>query len=392
MNLSAIKGGKMKTFLVAELSANHGGSLQIALDSISAARDSGADAIKLQTYTPDCLSLDCDLPHFKIKGTLWAEQKYYDLYKSAQMPWEWHSELFSHAKKCGLICFSSPFSARGVEFLKELNCEIFKIASFEVVDLDFVRLCAKSGKKVILSKGIATFSEIIEALSACVEGILEARGEIDSIESSGIESKNNIESSKNLREFSSPKIAALPDITLLQCTSSYPAPQEGANLSLLPKMQKELGAFVENLSGGKVSFGVGLSDHTMGVNAAICATSLGARVIEKHFILDKSIKSADAAFSIDPSEFETLAKSVRSVELLLGDGSYELNEKQKQGRAFARSLFAVNDISKGEIFSLENVKSLRPGIGLAPRYLGQILGKKAKRDIKRGMPLEMCDL
>lgn len=376
----------MKTFLVAELSANHGGSLQIALDSISAARDSGADAIKLQTYTPDCLSLDCDLPHFKIKGTLWADQKYYDLYKSAQMPWEWHNELFSHAKKCGLVCFSSPFSARGVEFLKELNCEIFKIASFEVVDLDFVRLCAKSGKKVILSKGIATFSEIIEALSACVEGILEARG------ADSIESKNNIESSKISREFSSPKIAALPDITLLQCTSSYPAPQEGANLSLLPKMQNELGAFVENLSGGKVSFGVGLSDHTMGVNAAICATALGARVIEKHFILDKSIKSADAAFSIDPSEFETLARSVRSAELLLGSATYELNEKQKQGRAFARSLFAVRDIVEGEIFSLENVKSLRPGIGLAPRYLGQILGKKAKREIKRGMPLEMGDL
>lgn len=327
-----------EVFLVAELSANHNQDKQLALETIKAAKLSGANAIKLQTYTPDCMSLDCDRGDFKIKGTLWEGKNFYALYKEAMTPWEWHEELFSYAKSLGLVCFSSPFSKKGVDFLESLGNPIYKVASFEIVDLELVAYMARTKKPIILSKGIATYEEICEAIKVCKEN-------------------------------------GASDITLLQCTSAYPAPINEANLSLLPKMKKDFGVKV------------GLSDHTLGNLAAISAVALGARVIEKHFILDRKLGGVDSAFSMEPQEFLTMSKEIRNVELLLGNGSYELSQKSKEGRAFMRSLYVIAPIKKGERFSRDNIASIRPGFGLAPKYLSQILGKVAKKDYEFGEAL-----
>ncbi|PZT49020.1 pseudaminic acid synthase [Helicobacter valdiviensis] len=327
-----------EVFLVAELSANHNQDKKLALETIKAAKLSGANAIKLQTYTPDCMSLDCDREDFKIKGTLWEGKNFYALYKEAMTPWEWHEELFSYAKSLGLVCFSSPFSKKGVDFLESLGNPIYKVASFEIVDLELVAYMARTKKPIILSKGIATYEEICEAIKVCKEN-------------------------------------GASDITLLQCTSAYPAPINEANLSLLPKMKKDFGVKV------------GLSDHTLGNLAAISAVALGARVIEKHFILDRKLGGVDSAFSMEPQEFLTMSKEIRNVELLLGNGSYELSQKSKEGRAFMRSLYVIAPIKKGERFSRDNIASIRPGFGLAPKYLSQILGKVAKKDYEFGEAL-----
>ena len=289
---------KNRIFLVAELSANHHQSKDIALKTIKAAKESGADAVKLQTYTPECLTLNCNSKYFQIQGTLWEGKNFYQLYQEAMTPWEWHKDLFEYAKELGIICFSSPFSKEGVDFLEELGNPIYKVASFEIVDLELIEYMAKTKKPIILSKGLATKEEIKEALDVC---------------------------KKEVR-----------DITLLQCTSSYPAPLNEANLSLIPKMQRDFGVKV------------GLSDHTLGITAPIVAASLGAKVIEKHFILDKRLGGPDSAFSIEPQEFSAMAKAVREVEELLGVESYELSQKSKEGRVFMRSLFVVEDIAKGE--------------------------------------------
>ena len=336
-----IKMQKNRIFLVAELSANHHQSKDIALKTIKAAKESGADAVKLQTYTPECLTLNCNSKYFQIQGTLWEGKNFYQLYQEAMTPWEWHKDLFEYAKELGIICFSSPFSKEGVDFLEELGNPIYKVASFEIVDLELIEYMAKTKKPIILSKGIATKEEIKEALDVCKKEV--------------------------------------KDITLLQCTSSYPAPLNEANLSLIPKMQKDFGVKV------------GLSDHTLGITAPIVAASLGAKVIEKHFILDKRLGGPDSAFSIEPQEFSAMAKAVREVEELLGVESYELSQKSKEGRVFMRSLFVVEDIAKGERIKENQIRSIRPGYGIPPKMKYQVVGKKAKKALKRGEPLSFGD-
>ncbi|OCR13551.1 pseudaminic acid synthase [Helicobacter pullorum] len=332
---------KNRIFLVAELSANHHQSKDIALKTIKAAKESGADAVKLQTYTPECLTLNCNSKYFQIQGTLWEGKNFYQLYQEAMTPWEWHKDLFEYAKELGIICFSSPFSKEGVDFLEELGNPIYKVASFEIVDLELIEYMAKTKKPIILSKGIATKEEIKEALDVCKKEV--------------------------------------KDITLLQCTSSYPAPLNEANLSLIPKMQRDF----------RVK--VGLSDHTLGITAPIVAASLGAKVIEKHFILDKRLGGPDSAFSIEPQEFSAMAKAVREVEELLGVESYELSQKSKEGRVFMRSLFVVEDIAKGERIKENQIRSIRPGYGIPPKMKYQVVGKKAKKALKRGEPLSFGD-
>lgn len=332
---------KNRIFLVAELSANHHQSKDIALKTIKAAKESGADAVKLQTYTPECLTLNCNSKYFQIQGTLWEGKNFYQLYQEAMTPWEWHKDLFEYAKELGIICFSSPFSKEGVDFLEELGNPIYKVASFEIVDLELIEYMAKTKKPIILSKGIATKEEIKEALDVCKKEV--------------------------------------KDITLLQCTSSYPAPLNEANLSLIPKMQRDFGVKV------------GLSDHTLGITAPIVAASLGAKVIEKHFILDKRLGGPDSAFSIEPQEFSAMAKALREVEELLGVESYELSQKSKEGRVFMRSLFVVEDIAKGERIKENQIRSIRPGYGIPPKMKYQVIGKKAKKALKRGEPLSFGD-
>ena len=332
---------KNRIFLVAELSANHHQSKDIALKTIKAAKESGADAVKLQTYTPECLTLNCNSKYFQIQGTLWEGKNFYQLYQEAMTPWEWHKDLFEYAKELGIICFSSPFSKEGVDFLEELGNPIYKVASFEIVDLELIEYMAKTKKPIILSKGIATKEEIKEALDVCKKEV--------------------------------------KDITLLQCTSSYPAPLNEANLSLIPKMQRDFGVKV------------GLSDHTLGITAPIVAASLGAKVIEKHFILDKKLGGPDSAFSIEPQEFSAMAKAVREVEELLGVESYELSQKSKEGRVFMRSLFVVEDITKGERIKENQIRSIRPGYGIPPKMKYQVVGKKAKKALKKGEPLSFGD-
>ncbi len=332
---------KNRIFLVAELSANHHQSKDIALKTIKAAKESGADAVKLQTYTPECLTLNCNSKYFQIQGTLWEGKNFYQLYQEAMTPWEWHKDLFEYAKELGIICFSSPFSKEGVDFLEELGNPIYKVASFEIVDLELIEYMAKTKKPIILSKGIATKEEIKEALDVCKKEV--------------------------------------KDITLLQCTSSYPAPLNEANLSLMPKMQKDFGVKV------------GLSDHTLGITAPIVAASLGAKVIEKHFILDRKLGGPDSAFSIEPQEFSAMAKALREVEELLGVESYELSQKSKEGRVFMRSLFVVEDIAKGERIKENQIRSIRPGYGIPPKMKYQVVGKKAKKALKRGEPLSFGD-
>lgn len=333
---------KNKVLLVAELSANHNQNKEIALKTIKAAKESGADAIKLQTYTPECLTLDSHLEYFKIQGTLWEGKNFYQLYKEAMTPWEWHSDLFSYAQELGMICFSSPFSKEAVDFLETLENPIYKVASFEIVDLELIAYMAKQKKPMILSKGIAIKEEIEEAIQVCREN-------------------------------------GAQDITLLQCTSSYPAPLNEANLSLIPKMARDF------------EVKVGLSDHTLGITAAIVATSLGARVIEKHFILDKNLGGPDSAFSMEPREFSIMAKAIREVEELLGEETYELSKKSKEGRVFMRSLFVVEDIAKGEVIKPNQIRSIRPGFGIPPKMKMEVIGKRANKDLKRGEPLSFGD-
>ena len=333
---------KNKAFLVAELSANHNQDKNLAFEMIKAAKDSGADAIKLQTYTPDCMTINCDLEDFQIKGTLWNGKNFYALYQEAMTPWEWHKELFEYAQSLGLVCFSTPFSKEGVDFLESLGNPIYKVASFEIVDLELVAYMARLGKPMILSKGIATKEEISEAIAVC-------------------------------------KQAGSSDITLLQCTSSYPAPLNSANLSLIPQLKQDFG--VE----------VGLSDHTLGITAPIAAATLGAKVIEKHFILNRKLGGVDSAFSLEPSEFAAMAKAVREVEELLGIPTYELTQKSKEGRVFMRSLYVVKDVKKGEIIGEDSVRSIRPGYGIAPKHLKEVIGKHATHDLYRGKALEFGD-
>ena len=329
----------MKTFIIAELSANHNHKKDIALKTIEAAKNAGADAVKIQTYTADTITLDCDNEYFQInQGTLWDGTTLYKLYQQAYTPWEWHKELFDYAAELGIPLFSTPFDKTAVDFLEMLNNPIYKIASFEITDIPLIEYTASKHKPMIISTGIATLQEIEEAVVAC-------------------------------------KKAGNSDITLLKCTSSYPAPLNEANLLTIPDMLK------------RFNCKVGLSDHTMGDTCACAAVALGAKVIEKHFIIDRSIGGPDSAFSMEAEEFAGMVKRIRETEECLGKVSYELSELSKKGRKFSRSLFAVKDIKKGEIFTEENIRSIRPGNGCSPKYLPELLGKKSDKDYKRGEPL-----
>jgi pseudaminic acid synthase len=328
-----------KIFIIAELSANHNHDFDVAVKTIKAAKDSGADAIKLQTYTPDTMTIDCDNEYFQIRhGTLWDGMTLYELYKQAYTPWEWHKELFEYAHDIGIEIFSTPFDKTAVDFLETLNNPIYKIASFEITDIPLIEYVASKMKPIIISIGIATLDEISDAIDTC-----KASG-------------NN-------------------NITLLKCTSAYPAPLDEANLLTIPDMKT------------KFDVNVGLSDHTMGAISAITAVALGAKIIEKHFILDRKLGGPDAAFSMEPDELRQMVKQIRMAEQALGTVSYELSDKMKLNRKFSRSLFAVKDIKKGDVFTEDNVRSIRPGDGVSPKYLKNILGKYAVKDISLGTPL-----
>lgn len=324
-----------KTFIVAELSANHGHKLDVALESVRAAKEAGADAVKIQTYTADTITLNCDADDFKVKGTLWDGRTLYDLYKEAYTPWDWHQAIFDEAKKCSLICFSTPFDKTAVDFLEDLGNPIMKIASFEITDIPLIEYAAKKGRPMVISTGIATPDDIELAIKTCKD------------------TGNN-------------------DITLLKCTSAYPAPIEAANLMTMVDMKQRYGVKV------------GLSDHTMGYDVAVAAVALGATLVEKHFIMDRSIGGPDAAFSMEKDEFAAMVKAIRNVEKALGEVVYPTDPNKIKGREFSRSLYVAKDIKAGERFTEENVRSVRPGFGLHPKYLPDVLGKTATRDLVMG--------
>lgn len=329
-----------KCFIIAELSANHNGSLQIALETIKAAKRAGADAIKLQTYTADTITLDVDSEDFRIKGTIWEGRKLHDLYKEAYTPWEWHKEIFDLAKQEGLISFSSPFDLTALELLEKLNVPAYKIASFEITDIPLIEQVASKGKPIIISTGIAQIDDIELAIDAC-------------------------------------KRMGNSNIALLKCTSSYPAPIEEANMIMIQDLAKRFDVVT------------GLSDHTLGITVPIVAVALGAKIIEKHFILNKSIGGPDASFSLDENEFAEMVKAVREAEKAVGHVSYELTNKQIKGREFSRSLYICEDISKGEIFTPLNVRSVRPGFGLHPKYYVEVLNKRAIKDMHKGTRMSL---
>lgn len=340
MKIGNFEIGKGKTFLIAELSANHAGDFETAAKSIAAAKDAGADAVKLQTYTADTMTLNISSPHFTIKGnTLWDGVTYYSLYESAAMPWQWQPKLKKIADDLDIQLFSSPFDKTAVDFLEKMDVPAYKIASFEITDIPLIKYTASKGKPMILSTGIASFDDIKKAVEAC-------------------------------------RIVGNNDIILLKCTSSYPAPIEEANLLTIPALAKDFKVYS------------GLSDHTTDNITSITAVALGSVVIEKHFMLNKSINSPDKAFSLTPEEFKTMASDVRKAELARGEATYELTPASQNGKMFARSLYAVSNIEKGEIFTEKNVASLRPAAIISPEYLEIIIGTKANYDIKKGDPIK----
>lgn len=327
-----------KTFIVAELSANHGHKLEVALESVRAAKEAGADAVKIQTYTADTITLNCDADDFKVKGTLWDGRTLYDLYQEAYTPWEWHQAIFDEAKKCGLICFSTPFDKTAVDFLEDLGNPIMKIASFEITDIPLIGYAAEKGKPMVISTGVAMPEDIELAVKTC-------------------------------------KNAGNDDITLLKCTSSYPAPVEDANLMTMVDMKQRYGVKV------------GLSDHTMGYDVAVAAVALGATLVEKHFIMDRSIGGPDAAFSMEKDDFAAMVKAIRNVEKALGSVYYPTDLSIIKGREFSRSLYVAEDMKAGDVITGKNVRSVRPGYGLHPKYLPELIGKKVNQDLKKGTRL-----
>ncbi len=327
------------TFIIAELSANHNQQFEVAVETIKAAKEAGADAIKLQTYTADTITLDSQNECFQIKhGTLWDGKTLHQLYQEAYTPWEWQPKLKEVAEDIGLICFSSPFDRTAVDFLEKMEVPAFKIASLEITEIPLIEYIASKGKPVIISTGVATLTEIEEAINAC-------------------------------------KRAGNDQIALLKCTSVYPTPLEEANLRTIPNLAETFKVIV------------GLSDHTSGISVPIASVVLGARIIEKHFILNRDLGGPDAPFSLEPSEFKQMVTHVREVEKALGMITYELSEKAKASREYARSLFVVEDMKEGDVLTVQNIRSIRPGNGLAPKYLNEVLGRKVKIFVEKGTPL-----
>jgi pseudaminic acid synthase len=326
-------------YIIAEMSANHGQNFEAALELVHAAKESGADAIKLQTYTPDTITIDSRRPEFLIgKGTLWEGRNLYELYGEAYTPWEWQPKLKEEAEKLGMDCFSTPFDDTAVEFLEGMNVSAHKIASFELVDTELLKKVAATGKPVIMSTGMSTLAEIDEAV-------------------------------RTLRE------AGCPQLALLKCTSAYPSLPEDMNLRTISHLAE---AF---------HVPVGLSDHTLGIAVPVAAVALGACIIEKHLTLCRSDGGPDAAFSLEPAEFRAMVDAVRVAEKALGKVNYEMSEKEQASRVFRRSLFVVKDMKAGEEFTRENVRSIRPGHGLPVKELDRILGRKAAVPIERGTPI-----
>jgi pseudaminic acid synthase len=334
-----IKGKESPVFIVAEISANHGGRLDCAIDLIRKAKECGVDAVKFQTYTPDTITIDVQNRFFTVKHPEWGNQTLYELYKKAYTPWEWFQKLKEVADNEGILFFSTAFDKTAVDFLEDLNVPFHKIASFELVDLPLIEYAAKTKKPLILSTGVASYPEIKDAVEMA-------------------------------------RMSGARDIVLLKCVSSYPAHPKDMNLKTILQMKDDFNCIV------------GLSDHTMGVGVAVAATVLGARMIEKHFTLSRKTKSPDSFFSMDPGELKQLVTNIREAEQALGIVSYELVSSQKKMKHFERSLFVTRDIKKGELITSNNVKSVRPGNGLPPKYIFQIINKRVRSNIKKGTPLK----
>lgn len=327
-------------YIIAELSANHNQDFNSAINLIDSAKAAGADAVKIQTYTPDTMTIDCRSDCFRIgKGTIWEGKNLYDLYGEAYSPWDWQERLQKHAISIGIDFFSTPFDRTSVDFLRQMDIPVYKIASFEIVDIPLIRSIARIGKPIIMSTGMATLAEIEEAVEA-----IRAEG-------------NN-------------------QIALLKCTSSYPALPRDMNLKTIPDMEEKFGV------------PVGLSDHTLGTTIPVAAVALGASIIEKHFTLSRSTPGPDSSFSLEPHEFRIMVEAIRETEMAMGSVNYAVTSHELASRVFRRSIFVVQDIRKGEAFTYENIRSIRPGHGLPPKHLDEIVGRIAKIDIHKGTPLE----
>jgi pseudaminic acid synthase len=325
-------------YIIAELSANHNGSIERAFESILAAKEAGADAVKIQTYTADTMTIDCDREEFQITGGLWDGYSLYDLYKEAQTPYEWHKRLFDYAKEIGITIFSTPFDETAVDLLEELEVPVYKIASFEMTDLPLVKYVAQTKKPMIISTGMANLEEITEVVRVAREN-------------------------------------GCTDLILLHCISSYPAPAEQSNLQTIPDLAERFGVIT------------GLSDHTMGTTVATTSVALGACLIEKHFTLSRTDKGPDSEFSLEPQELKQLCIDTKIAWQSLGQAGYERKEVEKSNVRFRRSIYAVKNIKKGDKLTKENIKRIRPGFGLEPKHYEKILSKVAKFDIVRGMPI-----
>lgn len=333
-------GGSSPAYIIAEMSANHAGSLERAKEIIRAAKEAGADCVKLQTYTPDTITIDCDNEYFHIGDGTWKGENLYQLYGKAFTPWEWHAELKSEADKIGIDFFSTPFDFTAVDFLEELGVEFYKIASFELVDIPLIKYVASKGKPIIMSTGMSTLAEIDEAVQA--------------IRSEG----NN-------------------QIALLRCASAYPAITDEMNLLTMKNM------------GETFNVPVGLSDHSMGSIGAVTAVALGAKIIEKHFCLGREIENPDSSFSMNPKEFKQMVQDIRQAEKAIGTVKYGPSKQEDANLQFRRSIFCVEDIKAGEEITSNNIRVIRPGQGASPKYFSEIIGQKALCDIKRGTPLRL---
>jgi pseudaminic acid synthase len=341
MNINHREVSQSQTpYIIAEMSANHNGDIQRALDSIKAAKEAGADAVKIQTYTADTMTIDCDSEDFQIKGGLWNGYSLYELYKEAQTPYEWHKPLFDYAKEIGITIFSTPFDETAVDLLEELDVPAYKIASFEMTDLPLVKYVAKTGKPMIISTGMANLKEIEEVVQIA---------------------KDN----------------GCQDLVLLHCISSYPAPIEQSNLRTIPDLAERFGVLS------------GLSDHTMGTTVATTSIALGACLIEKHFTLSREDKGPDSEFSLEPDELKQLCQDTKTAWQSLGKAGYERKSAEEGNTKFRRSIYAIKDIKKGERLTEDNIKRIRPGFGLEPKYWNEVLLSKAMRDISRGTPISL---
>ncbi len=339
MKIGDFEIGKGKTFIIAEMSGNHNGDINIAKETIKAAKRAGADCIKLQTYTADTITLNVRNEHFQVNhGTVWDGRYLYDLYQEAHTPWEWHQELFDLAEEEGVICFSSPFDPTAVDLLESLNAPAYKIASYEITDIPLIKYTASKKKPIIISTGIADEDDIQLAIDTC-------------------------------------KSVGNNDISILKCTSAYPTPPKDANLLTIPAIKEKFNVIP------------GFSDHTMGIEAPIVAVSLGAQIIEKHFIIDRKMGGVDSHFSLDETEFKQMVEAVRTTEKLLGHVDFAMDDKKIKNRQFSRSLYVTKDVKKGERFTADNVRSVRPGNGLHPKFYESIIGSHASKNILAGTPI-----